>query len=228
VKRDRNVRREEGSKRSPISHRQSWPSCAACLALALLTTGCGTNQFQREVETEAAAIKLVGETQKGQYPLISTQELKELISSGDDFLLLDAMPAAASYNKAHIKGAVNFEFPKEVLETWSDDAIGGGSKSDYEKLLGDDKDRKIVVYCGFVKCARSHNAAIFAQELGFTNVYRYPGGIHAWKGAGHSVTSEQGHAHDSHPRVHICSHRTTCSRSLPICRSTSIFRFTCR
>ena len=41
----------------------------------------------------------------------------------------------------------------------------------------------IVVYCGFVKCARSHNAAVFAQDLGYTNVKRYAGGIYAWRGA---------------------------------------------
>ncbi|REJ66513.1 MAG: rhodanese-like domain-containing protein [Planctomycetota bacterium] len=164
--------------------------CCGYLVLVPLVTGCGTNQFQREVETEAAAIKLVDETLKGRYSLIATDELRGLISSGDEFVLVDAMPAAASYEKGHLEGAVNFEFPKEVLETWDERAILGGSKSDYEKLLGDDKDRKIVVYCGFVKCARSHNAAIFAQQVGYTNVSRYPGGIYAWRGAGHPLTAQ--------------------------------------
>lgn len=184
------IRREKASTRLRFRSRWSLAPWGGCLALALLLTGCGTNQFEREVETEAAAIKLVDETLKGQYPLISTEELRGLISSGNEFVLVDAMPATASYDEAHIEGAVNFEFPKEVLDTWDDDAIVGGSKADYEKLLGDDKDRQIVVYCGFVKCARSHNAAIFAQELGFTNVYRYPGGIYAWKGASHPLTTK--------------------------------------
>ena len=93
------------------------------------------------------------------------------------------MPAADSYDKGHIAGAVNFAFPKEAVDTWKDDSMDGLSQEDYEKLLGDDKDRLIVTYCGFVKCARSHNAAVFARELGYTNVKRYAGGIYAWRGS---------------------------------------------
>jgi 3-mercaptopyruvate sulfurtransferase SseA len=65
----------------------------------------------------------------------------------------------------------------------------GRTQVQYETLLGDDKDALIVVYCGFVKCARSHNAAIFAQQLGYTNAKRYAGGIYAWKGSGLPVES---------------------------------------
>ena len=42
------------------------------------------------------------------------------------------------------------------------------------------KDKMIVVYCGFVGCARSHEGAKFLVENGYTNVYRYAGGISAW------------------------------------------------
>lgn len=58
---------------------------------------------------------------------------------------------------------------------------------DLLKLLGHDKNRRIVVYCGFVKCTRSHNGAAWAVKLGYKNVYRYPGGIFAWKGADYTV-----------------------------------------
>ena len=53
--------------------------------------------------------------------------------------------------------------------------------------LGPDKERLIVFYCGFVKCTRSHNAAAFAKKLGYKNVYRFPGGIFAWKGGDYPV-----------------------------------------
>lgn len=162
----------------------------AAAVVSVFATGCGTNQFQQELITEEAAIKLTRETVQGGYQLISTDELKKLLNSGDEFLLVDAMPAAESYDKAHIAGAVNFAFPKEILNSWDEQAIGGKSKEDYAELLGEDKERKIVVYCGFVKCARSHNAAIFARELGYDNVLRYPGGIHAWRGAGNSLTTK--------------------------------------
>lgn len=153
-------------------------------------TGCGTNKFEQEVQTEEAAIKLTKETIQGDYQLISTSELRDLVDGKESFMLVDAMPAADSYDKGHIAGALNFAFPKEVLDAWDDASVDGRSKDDYEKLLGEDKDRLIVTYCGFVKCARSHNAAVFARELGYTNVKRYPGGIYAWRGAGHSLTTD--------------------------------------
>jgi len=46
---------------------------------------------------------------------------------------------------------------------------------------------KIVFYCGFNLCARSDNAAIWAKQLGYKNVYRMPGGINAWKDAGYDI-----------------------------------------
>ena len=49
------------------------------------------------------------------------------------------------------------------------------------------KNKLIVIYCGFVKCTRSHNGASWAVKLGYKNVYRYPGGIFAWKGAKYPV-----------------------------------------
>lgn len=152
--------------------------------------GCGTNQFQQEVQIEESAIKLSSETLAGDYPLISTKELKTLVDGKKPMLIVDAMPAAASYDKGHIPSAVNFEFPKEVITTWDDTTMPGQSQSDYELLLGEDKNRLIIVYCGFVKCARSHNAAVFAKQLGYNNVKRHPGGIYAWRGAGYPVSTK--------------------------------------
>lgn len=152
--------------------------------------GCGTNKFEAEVATEEAAVKLANETLEGGYQLVATKELKQMLDADEDFLLLDAMPAEDSFDKGHIRGAVNFAFPKEVMDEWDDEVMAGQKQEDFLKLLGEEKDRKIVVYCGFVKCARSHNAAICARELGFTNVYRYPGGIHAWRGAGNALTTD--------------------------------------
>ena len=57
----------------------------------------------------------------------------------------------------------------------------------YKKTVGKDKDYKIVVYCGYIKCARSHTGAAYLRSLGYTNVYRYGGGIQAWKDAEYPV-----------------------------------------
>ena len=163
-----------------------------CLALLCLTAfiGCGTNRFEQEVQTEEAAIKLANETLKGGYQLVSTKELKAMLDDGEDLLLIDAMPAEDSFKKGHIPRAVNFEFPKEVMDGWNDEAMQGQKQEDFQRVLGDDKVRRIVVYCGYVTCARSHHAAVCARELGYTNVYRYPGGIYAWRGAGKALTTD--------------------------------------
>jgi thiosulfate/3-mercaptopyruvate sulfurtransferase len=170
-----------------------YPPSAAyrCVLLGTLSLalGCGTNQYEHELQIEESAIKLAHETRTGGYDLVSTQELKQLLDSKQVLLLMDAMPAVSSYELAHLPGAVNFEFPKEVLDAWDDQMMSGQTLASYEQFLGPEKDRLIVVYCGFVKCARSHNAAVFAKQLGYTNVKRYPGGIYAWRGAGFPVES---------------------------------------
>lgn len=49
------------------------------------------------------------------------------------------------------------------------------------------KDVMIVVYCGFTKCQRSHQGAMFLTQQGFKNVYRYAGGISAWVDANYPI-----------------------------------------
>jgi thiosulfate/3-mercaptopyruvate sulfurtransferase len=99
------------------------------------------------------------------------------------------MPYEDAYVKEHIPGANNFLLPKEKMDAWSVEQTGGKSQEDYAALLGEDKKRLIVVYCGFVDCLRSHNGAMWARRLGYENVKRHPGGIYAWKGAGHATES---------------------------------------
>jgi hypothetical protein len=43
-----------------------------------------------------------------------------------------------------------------------------------------------MLACGLTKCGRSHNAAVWAKEFGYANVYRAPGAITAWKDLGYS------------------------------------------
>jgi len=161
------------------------------LAAACLVAGCGKNKFQQEVETEEVAVKLAREVQQGKYELITTEELKELLNGDNSLVLIDAMPYESSFKKEHLAGAKNFLFDKDAKGTEEWDAAASDNKSlkDYEKLLGDDKSARVVVYCGFVKCARSHNAAAWAVKLGYSDVKRYAGGIFAWKGAGYPTES---------------------------------------
>ena len=141
------------------------------------------DKFEKEVEKEAGAVKLVREVRKGGYDVVTTEELKRLIDSGKDMLIVDTMPYEDSYKKQHVPGAVQFLFPIPDMKEWDTKETGGKNLEDFKKLLGGDKDKPIVIYCGFVKCTRSHNGAAWAVKLGYKNVYRYPGGIFAWKGA---------------------------------------------
>jgi len=136
----------------------------------------------KEVETEKIAVNFAREVQRGGYQIVSTEELNEWIKQNKAMLIVDTMPLADSYVKQHIPGAAQFEFPIPEM-TEIDDA----TKSKFETLLGPDKNRPLVFYCGFTKCTRSHNGALWALKLGYTNVYRCPGGIKAWDEAGFPV-----------------------------------------
>ena len=151
----------------------------------------GDSKFKQEVETETSAIKLLREVQRGGYEVISTEELHKAIEAGEDLLIIDTMPYEDSYKKNHIPGAKQFLFPIPDMTEWNTAETSGKSIADYESLLGEDKNKKIVVYCGFVKCTRSHNGAMWAAKLGYKNVFRHPGGIFAWKGAKFEVEEQE-------------------------------------
>ncbi len=142
-----------------------------------------SDKFEQELEKEAGAVKLAREIQRGGYDVVTTEELKNWIDSGKDMLIVDTMPYEESYKKQHVPQAVQFLFPIPDMSDWDTEETGGKTLEDFRELLGDDKDRPIVVYCGFVKCTRSHNGAAWAVKLGYRSVFRYPGGIFAWKGA---------------------------------------------
>ena len=157
------------------------------LGLALSAMAFGKSKFENEVEKEKGAIKLTREVLKGGYEVISTGELKEVIDSNKDILIVDTMPYDSSYKKEHIPGAKQFLFPIPDMTSWDSNETNGKSQEDFIELLGPDKNKQIVIYCGFVKCTRSHNGAVWAKKLGYKNVLRHPGGIFAWKGAGYEI-----------------------------------------
>jgi thiosulfate/3-mercaptopyruvate sulfurtransferase len=100
---------------------------------------------------------------------------------------LFTMPFEDDYKKNQVRRAVQFLFPIPEMSQWDTDATGGITEQDFIKLLGNDKSKTIVIYCGFVKCKRSHNGAAWAIKLGYQNVYRSPGGIFVWKEAKYPV-----------------------------------------
>ncbi len=162
------------------------------LMLALVFTvavlsGCGaigkvgTAPNGSEVAIEKATMKFIQDSNAGKYQVLSTEELNTWVTEKKDMIIIDTMPAD-SFAKGHIPGAVNAELPMTVIADATD-----AQKDAFIELLGQDKNKPIVVYCGFVACARSHLGAVVAMEQGFTNVYRVPGGIVAWQEAGYTV-----------------------------------------
>jgi thiosulfate/3-mercaptopyruvate sulfurtransferase len=161
--------------------------CVGVLVFGIVGTAAAKNKFEEELEKETDAVTLARQSEKAGYGLVTTAELKQWIDSGKDMVVVDTMPYEDSYKKNHVPGAVQFLFPIPDMEQWDAKETDGKTQEDYAKLLGDDKEKPVVVYCGFVKCTRSHNGAVWAVKMGYKNVYRYSGGIFAWKGADYPI-----------------------------------------
>lgn len=169
-----------------------------------------TQKIKNELDAEAYMNNFQKEVKKGKYKIISTAELKNGLSN---FIIIDTMPESW-YSARHIPGATcqvvgamngpefkilpdeqkallskvnklcgkkTYYYNKKTKK-WQSKKIKGAKK---KKMVN--KDKKIVVYCGFMGCARSHQAAMFLTKKGFTNVYRYAGGISAWVDANNEI-----------------------------------------
>lgn len=158
---------------------------AIVTSFALITAGAAIagNSLLLETATEGIALKVAKEVQQGGYKLLSVAEMKKMIDAKEDMVLVDAHPPE-EFVLAYVEGAINYGFQSNRNGKWEEDALGK-SKEEFRKVLGSDLNRKIVIYCGFTKCGRSHNAAMWAKEMGYTNLYRVPGGISAWMDAGY-------------------------------------------
>ena len=138
----------------------------------------GTSPKGLESPIEKASMKLITDVKDGGYKLISTEELNKWFIEKNDFLLIDTMPKEA-FDKIRIKGAINSPVAKTEQE------FTPAEKDNILKIAGSDKDKTVVVYCGYTSCRRSHLGAKTLVENGFSKVYRYPGGIVAWKEGGY-------------------------------------------
>jgi thiosulfate/3-mercaptopyruvate sulfurtransferase len=166
------------------------PALLLCTLLSSPAFALFDDKFEAEVVKETDAVTLVRDTQAGGYELLTAAELKKWLDEGKQMVLIDTMPES-SYKKEHIAGAKQFLFPVPRMSNWDSKETAGKSEADYAALLGSDKNIPVVIYCGFVKCTRSDNGAAWARKLGFTKVYRFPGGLFAWKGAKFPLEGEQ-------------------------------------
>ena len=87
---------------------------------------------------------------------VGRTELKNLIDTHADFLLLNVL-SSASFSEKHIPGSVNVP-------------INDSDFVNSVSTLAKSNDRKIVVYCGSKECDASHMAADLLDKAGFSNV----------------------------------------------------------
>jgi rhodanese-related sulfurtransferase len=149
-----------------------------------------------ETSMETVSMQLVTDTKAGKYNLIDTAKLKKWVDKKSDIVIVDLMPES-SYKQHHIPNALNAEVAIEEKDVTSAQlknlakvvkkACTVTTKKNGKKVTKVDKTKKIVVYCGYVKCRRSHWAAKYLVSQGYKNVYRQPGGIFAWEDAGYAV-----------------------------------------
>jgi rhodanese-related sulfurtransferase len=154
------------------------------IAISTFVTGCctvgnGTSPKGLEAPIEKAAIKFSSDVRDGGYRIVTTEELKRWLDDGKEITIISTLPAAEDRSFGMIPGAVNAFMPKSEKDI---------NPEDRERLLrvaGNDKERSLVVYCGFVACRRSHIGAKLLVDNGFKNVFRYPAGITGWGQAGY-------------------------------------------
>ncbi|MFZ2447980.1 MAG: rhodanese-like domain-containing protein [Syntrophobacteraceae bacterium] len=155
---------------------------ALIFSLFLFSPSFALDWGKSELDNEKLAVNFYNEVKRGGYKIVTVEQLKEMLDKGGQVLMVDTMPFADSYQKQHIPGAVNFVFPIEEVTQ-----LDPKQTAEFEKLLGPDKNKPLVFYCGFTKCTRSHNGAMWALKLGYKDVYRCPGGIKGWNDAGYTM-----------------------------------------
>ena len=97
------------------------------------------NKFEKEVDVEAGAVKLVREVQQGGYYVITASELKEMKDAGKDIVIVDTMPYEDSYKKAHVPGAKQFLFPIPPMDQWDNAETNGKTEKGSAKYFAPTK-----------------------------------------------------------------------------------------
>lgn len=144
------------------------------LAAALLSTAAFAEEAATTAPAEnAAAASPATAAETRAYTEISADEVKQLIDTkAENVVLIDAN-GASTYKKGHLQGAVNLT-PKQInAETLA--------------KVAPEKDTTLVFYCGGVSCPASGKAAKAAHEAGYTNVKKFPGGLEEWQEKGYPL-----------------------------------------
>jgi len=101
--------------------------------------------------------------------LLEVHDVKEMIDTGDDFVLIDVRESE-EYQKGSIPGGRSI--PRGLLEMTVEEEIPDTSK-------------QIVLHC--MGGGRSAMAALSLKNMGYQNVASMEGGFRAWAQAGYPV-----------------------------------------
>ena len=100
----------------------------------------------------------------GNYPAIGVETVKEQITKGESFLLVDSRPLV-KFLEGSIPSAIS------IPDSAFDKKTG---------LLPTDKAAQLVFFCGGYECPLSHSSARKAMALGYSNVKVFEAGEPAW------------------------------------------------
>ena len=135
------------------------------------------------------------------YQLIDSHALAQDL---DSFVIIATLPRGI-YNLGLIPSAKHFAFAKSpslkeigkgTQEEWNQDSPNR-SQQEFLEFLGADKNAKILFYDEgddiFAPVGSAHAAILWAQNCGYTNLYRLVGGFGAWKALGNPISTQKPH-----------------------------------
>jgi rhodanese-related sulfurtransferase len=109
-----------------------------------------------------------------EFPEVTPQELKEMIQSRADIVILDNQPKAG-YDAGHIPGAISFPWVKEI-----------------KSAVAFPHDKPLILYCA---CDHEedalHMAALLLEGFEYTNVKVLKGGWLKWIELGYPVEKKE-------------------------------------
>lgn len=101
---------------------------------------------------------------------IDRDELKGMMDAGESFVLVNVL-GRHDFEQEHICGSINMP-----LEEIGAEAL---------KLIN--KDETVILYCGGPACAASSIAGEKLSKLGYKDIWKFEGGMEAWKEAGYCL-----------------------------------------
>ena len=98
---------------------------------------------------------------------VTAEDLKRHMEAGGDLMVINVLDKKY-FDDCHIKGSMSVPLDdlKSQAASW-------------------DKNKKIVVYCASYQCSASREAFKLLDEMGFTNIAAYEGGMKEWHEKGY-------------------------------------------